>query len=246
MYDLVTYASKSYMPVLRASLKNWINSDVQNIHIYTDKSPCENIRVISHRPKGVVIHFKFDPVDDFGTNCARKAIALYEHMNSIKDSGDEDKQFVVFLDADCRIVGPLDIMFHKDFDIGVTVYPEVEWKHQLNNVSAGAMFLQNNLATLAFLRDWVREQEQTTGPCRDQASLSSTLRHIEHNTNMKIARFDCDIHNHHPRTGNAAEIEEFLDKIKQHKDWINIIHFAHGTWKNKIAAASQALGRVIW
>jgi len=225
------------MPVMRASLKNWLASDAHKIYIYTDKCIDKQLEVKGH----VTIDFRFEPTDDFGTNCARKVLSL-EHF--IQNDPYTD---VLFLDADCRIVGKVDHMFDTAFDIGVTVYPEVDRKHQLNNVSAGALFLTPSQDASDFVSEWAKEQKQTNGPCRDQASLSKVAKRMDSSSSTNIARFDCDIHNHHPRTGNPAEVAQFLDTIDQYGTHMNIIHLAHGTWKNDaiVYDVEKALGRSV-
>lgn len=237
MYSLVTYASQSYMPVMRASLKNWLSSDAEKIYIYTDKSPDQKIE----KRGNVTIDFRFEPTEDFGTNCARKALAMQHFMQN------NPYAELVFLDADCRIVGKVANMFGSCFDVGVTIYPEVKPKYQLNNVSAGAFFIKNNAESMEFVSEWIKEQDQTTGPCRDQASLSKVLRRLDAACDVGISMFDCEIHNHHPRTGNPGEIKEFIDIIKKYGQFINILHFAHGTWKddNILDAVETALGRSV-
>lgn len=225
-YHLVTYCSHNYRQVFESSMPSWLVSDAETINICTDGWTT----IKYDKNPRVIMRSIFDPCDDFGTNCVRKSEALLHFCME-----NTDKQHVIMLDADCYILGTLMEVFcvYGKFDIAVTVYKNVKYKHRLKNVSAGALFINNTTRTREFLRRWIKEQRSDyyQTPCRDQRNLSLLL----HKNPLKLDIKQLDFHmwNAHANpTVHKAENDSlcWLENLDEH---CRILHMARGLWKDK-------------
>jgi len=180
MYNIITYCSKNYYPRLLKTINSWIKQkSVKTIYIYTDFSIVKNDILKSDK---IIYKKLFKQSEEFGENCSRKVKCIFDYFNN-SITRDRQNDNILFLDIDCFIVKDLSSLFHKDFYIGITVYPEIKEKYKTNNVSSGFVAIKNNVKALDFILQWQKHQDVygVETPCRDQKSLSETITKIKNN-----------------------------------------------------------------
>lgn len=222
MFDLVTYCNQPYFSRLEKTIKNWNDQkSVENIFIYTNEINKYDLDKYKNLNKVKFIKLFEDDSTCFGTNCSRKAESLKYFINNNKFEN------ILLLDIDCLIMKDLNDLFNEDFNIFVTIYPEVKEKYRTNNISAGFVALKNCNQTKDFINQWVERQNNLRqAPCRDQKALSELITDLykNHNDIYKIKLLDSNVWNSHPCSGGKGYIEEWLHRIKINKPYI--LHFA--------------------
>jgi hypothetical protein len=223
-YDIVTYCSAHYTPRLEKTINSWSSqSSVKNIYIYTDS-------IIYLDPKTydsnkIIYRNIFEPSTDFGTNCARKALCIQNFLRSNFTNA-------LFLDVDCLIIKDLSSLFEENFDVAVTIYPEVKPRYQTRNISSGFIAFKNCINTGSTIDLWVDiqnniVQENVNSPCRDQKALSEVITEMKVNAKTNIKLLNGSIYNSHPLSGGIGFVKEWVKRIKINKPFI--LHFASGT-----------------
>jgi len=219
-YNLITYCSKNYWPRLAKTLSSWSSqSSVQNIYVYTDFEALDHDKI---KYKNI-----FEPSENFGTNCARKVLAIQNFLRSNFDNA-------LFLDVDCLIIKDLNSLFNESFDAAVTVYEEVKEKHRTKNISSGFVAFKNTMNTGKIIDLWADIQNNygEESPCRDQKSLSEAITEMKNNTKANIKLLSSNEWNSHPFSGNTGYIKEWLKRIERYHPYI--LHFASGSINDQI------------
>jgi hypothetical protein len=111
MFNIVTLCTKNYISALNFSLTSWVeNSGAEHIYIYSDYD-------IPGLPKTVTCINKLKPVKKWIHGVGKKPWIVRDFFN-------ETDNFFIFLDADCYITKPIDIIVDKlksaGADIGAT------------------------------------------------------------------------------------------------------------------------------
>lgn len=230
MFDIITFCSANYFSRLEKTLKNWNDqSSIENIFIYTNEIDKFDLDKYKNLNKLKFIEIFDDDSTCFGINCARKAESLQHFLNNEKNIKN-----ILMIDVDCLIVKDLDNLFNEDFNIAVTIYPEVKEKYRTNNISAGFVALKNCDQTKDFINKWIDKQNSFgQAPCRDQRSLSETITELYKNKNdiYKIKLLNGNVWNSHPCSGSKGYVEEWLHRIKINKPYL--LHFASGSIENQ-------------
>lgn len=225
MFDIITFCSANYFSRLEKTLKNWNNQQsIENIFIYTNEINKSYLDEYKNLNKIKFIKLFEDGSTCFGTNCSRKAECLRHFINNNKF------EHILLLDIDCLIIKDLSTLFEEDFNIAVTIYPEVKEKYRTNNISAGFVALKNCDQTKDFINKWLDKQNSFgQAPCRDQRSLSETITELYKNKNdiYKIKLLNGNVWNSHPCNGGKGYVEEWLHRIKINKPYL--LHFASGS-----------------
>jgi len=221
MYSIVTYCSKSYWLRFSKIIKSWLNQkSVDNIYVYTDYEIIKN----QIYDKIIYKNIREEESTCFGLNCALKAESLQCFVNNNKFEN------ILLLDIDCLIMKDVDDLFNEDFNIAVTIYPEVKEKYRTNNISSGFVALKNCNQVKDFINQWVERQKNLhNAPCRDQKALSELITDLykNHKDIYKIKLLNGNIYNSHPYSGGKGYIEEWMQRIRINKPFI--LHFASGS-----------------
>lgn len=229
MFNVVSYCSNSYFSKLSKTLKNWNDqSSVENIFIYTNEIDQSDLDQYKNLNKVKFIRLFDDESQCFGVNCARKAESLLHFLNNEKDNKN-----ILMIDVDCLIVKDLNNLFNEDFNIAVSIYPEVKIKYQTNNISSGFVVLKNCNQAKDFINQWVERQKNLhNAPSRDQRALSELVTDLYKNKNdiYKIKLLNGNIWNSHPYNNGIGYIKEWLHRIKIYQPYI--LHFASNTISN--------------
>lgn len=223
MYNIVAYCGQSYFTRFQKTIKNWCDQrSVANIYIYTDNEVSEN-----QIYEKIIYKNIFKESTCFGVSCARKAESLKYFINNNKFEN------ILLLDIDCLIVKDLDDLFNEDFNIAVTIYPEVKPRYQTNNISSGFVVLKNCNQAKDFINQWVERQKNLhNAPSRDQRALSELVTDLYKNKNdiYKIKLLNGNIWNSHPYNNGIGYVKEWLHRIKIYQPYI--LHFASNTISN--------------
>lgn len=216
--SVVSFCSQNYFdPKLIPLIKSW-EKFCNDIHIYTDFD-------LPYQSNKVKIHNFFDQSFNNGTNYCRKAESLLDFMVCHDFHIVEN---ILMLDMDCWLMRSPLCMFRDKLDITVTINDNIPRSKELNNVSAGVVVLRNRFDVYQFVKEWVRYQNQSNGPCRDQASLSFLI----NNTKLRVGVLKEKLFNSYPYTNSNGEIENWKNRIIKNKDELCVLHFAHGLWKD--------------
>lgn len=218
-FDIVTYCSRSYWSRLEKTLNSWSSQkSVDNIYIHTDHEVDNKIS-----NKIIYKNMREEESTCFGQNCALKAESLQYFINNYKFNN------AILLDIDCMVMKDLNDLFDEDFNIFVTVYPEIKPRYQTNNISAGFVAIKNCNPSKDFINKWIdRQNNLGQAPCRDQKALSETITDLYKYSKdiYKIKLLNGNVWNSHPFSGGEGYIREWLHRIRINKPYI--LHFASG------------------
>lgn len=219
-YNIVSYCSQSYLPILEKTINNWLRFDnIDNIYIFTDFDYFyNNERVVR------IKNFKSDY--NFSVNCSRKVDSLWQLINY----PNENLNNILLLDVDCLIINDISEIFNYDFDICVTHYGLPNEIKTTKNISSGFLALKKNPKSIRFVTDWLDQQCQgiIKRPCIDQSSLTKLIKQYSKNDQFKIGLVEAEIYNNHPWSSNRQDVDKWLEKIIQKKSEIKILHLCKG------------------
>ena len=143
------------------------------------------------------------------------------------------QEFIVYLDADVRIMQPFNV--EGDYDIGITAHDprfqegDEPYLHITGYLNAGVIFINNTDGARKFINEWIKDVEfSTTGS--DQEALTNLLRrHItdwtkqDHDVlGVKVRLFPSAVYNY---TGIRGECD---NPILRHYTGIIQDKIAHG------------------
>ncbi len=233
-YDILTFCSSSYLNVLSLFVDSWVESDCDSIRIYTDYGYERHAELIDRRfssRKISIIPF-IAVMDDFGSNCATKALAVESDMRLISPGRN-----ILLLDCDCLVLRPLGDLYERDFEIAVTVPPSVIGTGiELNNPSAGAVFVKHNALSKAIVRRWLDlqvEVQDRNHRCRDQQALYLALSEARGLAEANILALPNTVWNSFPTNNGSLALNRWFSELKENEGDVKILHFAVGTYKDK-------------
>jgi len=227
MFDLITYCSRNYISRFSKTIGSWCDQkSVDKIYVYNDYGTVEN-----HDSDKIISRNIFEPSTDFGINCARKALCIQHFIKNTKFDN------ALFIDIDCLIVRDLSGLFDEQFDVAVTIYPEVKPRHQTRNISSGFIAFKNSIGVAPIIDLWISIQENIAeerfhpSPCRDQKALSEVITEMKNNAKADIKLLNSHVYNSHPLSGGKGFVGDWLRRIDIYKPCI--LHFASGTIDNQ-------------
>lgn len=252
--NFVTMGSSKYFPFLNYSSKllQYFNSNYK-LFIYDlgftelqRKRLCSdpNITVVDwkdivKKKSNISLKPELDPKKWFILMGPLKPECILDCLKRVKS------QKIVYIDGDAFVINPIDKIFNKDFEIGVTIRlydTTISRGRKLNVLSyinAGVIFFNLDPKKMEiFLKRWIEEVNNTSGHLKEQTALNKLIycsnKNIFSNSyskgnvmlsnkNIRIMTFPCHKYNHYEiKLGYLPKNNKILHlKVSMYKEEIN-------------------------
>ncbi len=139
-YDIVTVCTSQYRDAYEFVISSWLRSVAARIHIFTDEQFADSTDRLLFYP----ILKSCDWFEGIGykVGCCRRSLDL-------------GVANLVFLDADCYLLGDIGMVFEDRFDVAVT-----RMRHRKLTVSTGVFFYRASGVVADFFKLWEKTQAQ--------------------------------------------------------------------------------------
>jgi hypothetical protein len=234
-FHLVTVATASYADCLRTMLPTWVrNAGAASITVLSDAQ-------ISGLPDGVEVHVSIRSARSWVDGCLAKAQALAQFGLHPRFAAGER---VLFLDADCAVLRPLNAFASTPGDLVLTRFSPDASAHprSAGTCSSGAFAFTINTRTMVFLQLWSKVQAlyadagHGTTPGKvaaDQYALTDLARGRA--CGISVRNLDEHVWNNAPARSDEAWIADLAARNSA------VAHFKGGRWKNP-ALVSRIVG----